>query len=182
MEREQALVAELERLKAKNRRLREGVIDVDDYEAGIADMESKIHGLQEVGGLGEMKLGEKLKANWKKLFFDPQERISRTAFWLSYAVLLTLSVLVISACGIVLEELESRSGHTLLWGLGLMIFILLLLGHLWCFLALTAKRLHDSSMSALWVLTGAFLGIVLIVLPCLPSTKGPNKYGEKPFI
>lgn len=57
------------------------------------------------------------------------------------------------------------------------------LGTLLPALAVTARRLHDTDRTGLWILIGfiPFIGgIVLLIFCCLDSTPGDNQYGPNP--
>ena len=50
-------------------------------------------------------------------------------------------------------------------------------------LAVTVRRLHDTSKSGWWILIGLIPivgGIVLLVFTVLPGDRGPNQYGDDP--
>lgn len=102
-------------------------------------------------------------------FRDFSARTPRTEYWLAAAVtaallIILLPVLLIPVAGAVLY---------------LLAFCFLAVP----FLAVTARRLHDVSRSAWWLLAGIFpvLGLgVLIFFTVRPGDQGDNLYGASP--
>ena len=97
-------------------------------------------------------------------------RASRSEFWfyfLSVSLLYTVLILLASA----ISEF-----------LGVLVYAILILGLLLPSLAVTVRRLHDSSKSGWWLLLGfvPFAGIVLLIFYLLPSDVGENAYGVIP--
>jgi len=65
--------------------------------------------------------------------------------------------------------------------IGILIYVVIVLGSIIPSVAVSARRLHDSNKSGWYQLIGLvpFIGgIALIVLYALPSDKGENKYGS----
>ena len=65
--------------------------------------------------------------------------------------------------------------------IGILIYVVIVLGSIIPSVAVSARRLHDSNKSGWYQLIGLvpFIGgIALIVLYTLPSDKGENKYGS----
>ena len=97
-------------------------------------------------------------------------RARRSEFW--YWFLANIGVGVIVVILFVISRI-----------LGDLIYIVWLLGIIVPNLAVGCRRLHDSGKSGWLQLIGIipfFGGIVLLVLFCLDSTPGPNKYGPSP--
>jgi uncharacterized membrane protein YhaH (DUF805 family) len=111
-----------------------------------------------------------------KQYADFAGRARRTEFWM-----FTLFSAIIS---IVLGLLDSLLGLAFVEGtmsgwLGMLYALAVLLPSL----AVTVRRLHDTSRSGWWVLIGLVPivgGIVLIVFCAMPGNMGANAYGPDP--
>ena len=95
------------------------------------------------------------------LLFFYRGRIDRKTYWLSCFI----GFIVLS----ILAHIEPIVGEN--------IVVPLLFSILYIFLPLTVKRLHDTNRSREWVFW-IFVPIVLIVVLCLPGTRGSNQYGK----
>lgn len=103
-------------------------------------------------------------------FFNFQDRARRAEYWW----FMVWSFLTACALGIVSIMLDFKIPD------GMLMFI----GLIWAipFLAVTVRRLHDSSKSGWWVLLLFFppLDIILLILMLIDSTPATNKYGPNP--
>jgi len=91
-------------------------------------------------------------------------------------------MVIIIPITIVLGFMIVMSSESVMFLMGLLIIVSI--GVLVPTIALSARRLHDISISG-WFQLLTFIpyigGIVLLVLYCLPSKKGTNKYGPNPY-
>lgn len=103
-------------------------------------------------------------------FFNFQDRARRAEYWW----FMVWSFLTACALGIVSIMLDFKIPD------GMLMFI----GLIWAipFLAVTVRRLHDSSKSGWWVLLLFFppLDIILLILMLIDSTPATNRYGPNP--
>jgi uncharacterized membrane protein YhaH (DUF805 family) len=107
-----------------------------------------------------------------RLYLDLRGRINRRRFWLHGV----LSLLVVGIVGMALLEIAGLHPDRAERLVNLLIA--------WPAIAISAKRWHDRDRSAWWVL------IVLVPLigqlwtlidnGFVPSTKGPNRFGDQP--
>ena len=144
------------------------------------------------------------KRHWLEIYFSFNGRISRKAYWLYcflpvpiFAIIISFIIaFIFGAVGIKYSEHAAELVVNVLFGL-----------FLWMILATMSKRLHDSNSSMGCALTYVIIGLfafhgrdrwselsndvylvsglfnlILFILLCRPSTKGPNEYGEKPFV
>lgn len=94
-------------------------------------------------------------------------RATRTDFWM-FVLFNILALIVLLVLGSLIKPL------IFLYGLYCLAVII-------PNLAITVRRLHDTSRSGWWWFIGfvpVVGGIILLVFMCLPSTPGPNQYGE----
>ena len=109
------------------------------------------------------------------LLLSLRGRISRSVYWLSY-------VLLISISGVLVGQLlggEQASFHDVAQAVGPFV----ILATLYINLTISVKRLHDVGYSGFLALA-MFVPLVNIAftiwLGILPGTAGPNPYGEAP--
>jgi len=105
-------------------------------------------------------------------YVDFKSRSRRKAYWMFFLV----QTIAILACLIVVGGIIGRN-------LAYNIVNLYLLLSIIPTLALTARRLHDTGRSAYWMLLGfvpALGSIAIIVLCCIDSETGSNKWGPNP--
>jgi uncharacterized membrane protein YhaH (DUF805 family) len=119
-------------------------------------------------------------------------RAARSEFWwfalFQFLVALVVYAIFGALIGMTMSPEVMMSGGPS-GGAFAMFFVLMLL--LYAFsalnlvpgLAVSARRLHDRDMSALWLFI-AFVPLVgpiaLLVIFCLPGTPGPNRFGADP--
>jgi uncharacterized membrane protein YhaH (DUF805 family) len=98
-------------------------------------------------------------------------RARRAEYW-QFTLLMAVGIAFLIA-------IRDLGGSTL----GAALLALFWLGMFLPSLAVSVRRLHDTSRSGWWVLI-SFLplvgGVVLLVFDCLEGTKGPNRYGPDP--
>lgn len=111
-----------------------------------------------------------------ELYFSPHGRINRSTWWIhniiatviGWAVGLTLYALMLST------NPEAETGATVL-------LLLPILVKVWCYIALSTKRLHDQDLSAWWLLLILipFIGALLFIgmVGFGKGTEGQNGYG-----
>jgi uncharacterized membrane protein YhaH (DUF805 family) len=102
-------------------------------------------------------------------------RSSRTEFWRFFL----LSVLLYVGCG-VLAGVTGTSWRTGFHG----ILLLIVLGLVIPTMAVQVRRLHDRELSGWFILLSfiPYIGhVILLVLLCLPGTRGPNRFGADPI-
>ena len=137
-----------------------------------------------------------------QLLFSFQGRLNRKPYWLtSIAIVVLVLILLALALGFAFDREFGKSISLVL------ILVILYIPLLWVGLALGAKRLHDRSKSAWWLLLfylvpsllsgaanrmdgGGFIlhlaGFAITVwafveLGCLRGTVGPNQFGPDPL-
>ncbi|MBY0309658.1 DUF805 domain-containing protein [Patescibacteria group bacterium] len=121
-------------------------------------------------------------------YADFKGRASRKGYWmfiLWYFLVLFGSVFGVGLLQIVFMGADAQAGSNiiipLLFGV---LFLGLLLGLLVPVIALHVRRLHDIGYSGWWYLL-SFIpylgGLIVLVLMCLPSQEGTNKYGPHPY-
>lgn len=102
-------------------------------------------------------------------------RASRTEFWM-FCVFQFLAGL---AC-IILDNLMETVLYGEVFG---WVYILYIVGTLLPTLAVQARRLHDSNMSAWFILLAfiPYVGVIaLLIMLALEGTKGENRFGQQP--
>lgn len=107
-----------------------------------------------------------------RLYLSLRGRISRRRFWLHGV----LALLVVGIVGMALLEIAGMHPDRAERLVNLLIA--------WPAIAISAKRWHDRDRSAWWVLVVLIPLIgqlwTLIDNGFVPSTKGPNRFGEQP--
>lgn len=61
------------------------------------------------------------------------------------------------------------------------VFLFVLIGSIYCYMAITAKRLHDlgrSGYEALWLFVPIISIIALVLLCAVPGEPGPNRFAR----
>lgn len=111
--------------------------------------------------------------DWGYLLFAFDGRINRAKFWLAYAILWIVSVVIIGA----VVAMDSSFGYFI----GAVFYI----GLIWVGLAVNIKRWHDRDKSGWWVLI-AFIPLIggiwaLVETGFLEGTQGSNQYGPDPL-
>jgi uncharacterized membrane protein YhaH (DUF805 family) len=104
------------------------------------------------------------------LYLGVKGRIPRHTFWLHGVLSLLLLMIVVNALLSVANVDRDISGK------------LVNLLFAWPCIAVSAKRLHDFNFSAWWLLvnlTGIGL-LVMLVIGCVPGTRGANRFGVDP--
>ncbi len=101
-------------------------------------------------------------------------RSTRKQFWL-----FTLTAfLILVACAVIDTNVFGTDPESALVLTGIANLI-----HLLPSIAVTVRRLHDTDRSG-WMLLLAFIPVIgqvaLLVIACLPSTPGPNRFGAQP--
>lgn len=114
-----------------------------------------------------------MNAYWDTMrrYVEFSGRSSRRQFWLFTMFLFLLGIIAVVIDAALGEGPEGGPG---------IVFGLLYLSHLLPSLAVTVRRLHDIDRSGWWVLL-SFVPLVgqiaMIVFLCMPSTRGPNRFG-----
>ena len=111
-----------------------------------------------------------------ELYFSPRGRINRLKWWLhnliatlvGWSIGLTLYVLMLSTN----PEAETEA---------IVLLLLPISVKVWCYTALSIKRLHDQDLPAWWLLLTLipFVGALLLIgmVGFGKGTEGPNGYG-----
>lgn len=104
----------------------------------------------------------------KNQYFNFEGRATRQQFWM-YILFYVILYIVINIIGAILGD----TVHGILSGLVSLALLLPTLG-------ISVRRLHDTDRSGWWYLIGflPFIGIVLLVFFCLPSTEGENRFNK----
>ncbi len=121
-------------------------------------------------------------------YADFSGRTSRKEFWMFQLMMLLIVVvfftlLTVFGIGLASSGTENSSG-TLFFALWFIPIALFMLAIIVPSIAIAVRRLHDIGRSGWWYLI-SFVpwvgGIIIIVLECLPSQKGTNKWGANPY-
>lgn len=119
--------------------------------------------------------------NWffdaiKNRYADFDGRASRQEFWM-FNLFYLLFVIAISL--LIIPFGNSETGLNIIFGI-IVVYSLGLAIPIW---AVTARRLHDIGLSGWWSLLSfiPYLGtVVLLIMCCMDSKPGSNKYGNNP--
>ena len=120
-----------------------------------------------------MGIGESLKRGFKN-FYNPYGRATRSEFWWYW-----LLVLILTSFFGVTGGFVSGHGPEQVWvgiifdAIGVVFGASLVCAQI--------RRLHDTDRSGwnvCWSFIPFFGGLYVLYLLCLPSTPGPNRYGE----
>ena len=119
--------------------------------------------------------------NWffdaiKNRYADFDGRASRQEFWM-FNLFYLLFVIAISL--LIIPFGNSETGLNIIFGI-LVVYSLGLAIPIW---AVTVRRLHDIGLSGWWSLLSfiPYLGtVVLLIMCCMDSKPGSNKYGNNP--
>lgn len=121
-----------------------------------------------------MGFGDAVRTCWSK-YGDIDGRAARPEFWWWVLFIAIIQVAASVLLGIVLTIF--RDAGFLQW-LGVLVFMVVLLGLLLPTITVSVRRLHDRDLSGWWYLLSLVpIGnIVLFVWYLLPGTPGPNRY------
>jgi len=113
-------------------------------------------------------------------YADFKGRSTRKEYWMFVLmyVVLVLGVTVLMTISTFSDSLE------VIGTIVSLLFAILLLGTFIPALAILVRRLHDIGWSGWWCLLNFIPyigGLILIILCCIPSQKGTNKYGENKY-
>ena len=119
--------------------------------------------------------------NWffdaiKNRYADFDGRASRQEFWM-FNLFYLLFVIAISL--LIIPFGNSETGLNIIFGI-IVVYSLGLAIPIW---AVTVRRLHDIGLSGWWSLLSfiPYLGtVVLLIMCCMDSKPGSNKYGNNP--
>lgn len=119
--------------------------------------------------------------NWffdaiKNRYADFDGRASRQEFWM-FNLFYLLFVIAISL--LIIPFGNSETGSNIIFGI-IAVYSLGLAIPIW---AVTVRRLHDIGLSGWWSLLSfiPYLGtVVLLIMCCMDSKPGSNKYGNNP--
>ena len=119
--------------------------------------------------------------NWffdviKNRYADFDGRASRQEFWM-FNLFYLLFVIAISL--LIIPFGNSETGLNIIFGI-IVIYSLGLAIPIW---AVTVRRLHDIGLSGWWSLLSfiPYLGtVILLIMCCMDSKPGSNKYGNNP--
>lgn len=131
-----------------------------------------------------MSLVEATRTCLKK-YADFTGRARRSEFWWFYLAS-TLAVLAVYVVGLVLAGIAgavSDTAGSIVGVLFLIVYLALALALFVPFLAVSARRLHDTDKSGWFYLLGLIPfvgGIIMIVLWATEGTAGPNRFGASP--
>jgi uncharacterized membrane protein YhaH (DUF805 family) len=91
-------------------------------------------------------------------------------FWLFYVIVAVAAYVAMSQGGILAT-------------IGLLALVIFSIGSIIPSLAVAVRRLHDTGRSGWWLLINfiPFGGLVLLIFYLLPSTPGPNAFGNPPM-
>jgi uncharacterized membrane protein YhaH (DUF805 family) len=112
-----------------------------------------------------------------KKYADFEGRARRAEFWL-FALLLTAAALACAFSIVLLRDVFGGGAGAL----GAAALFVVLAGTMIPGLAVSFRRLHDSGLSAWWLLIQIvpFGSLVLLYFYLRPGTAGPNPYGPDP--
>lgn len=109
------------------------------------------------------------------LFFRLSGRVSRAAYFLAGLLIAVVQVFVLYRFTLVTPE----SAEAQAWA---MIFFVVFVASVWCYVALTVKRLHDINRPGI-IAVALFVPVISIaayIALCLfPGDPGPNQYGAR---
>jgi uncharacterized membrane protein YhaH (DUF805 family) len=136
-------------------------------------------------------------------FLSLRGRVSRQEFWLGYLAIIVIALILVHSLPypggatyfLPGDTADNEAWRNELVSFGWPEFISLALT--WPVIAIYAKRLHDLSLSAWWLLllpAATFIAglselnrlpvvayfLLLLVLGFLPGSNGPNRFGEDP--
>jgi uncharacterized membrane protein YhaH (DUF805 family) len=102
-------------------------------------------------------------------------------FVLFQTLFITAVIALLVFAAVVTSDVEQALGVAIV---GMVVLVLISLGLLLPVIALTVRRFHDMGYSGWWYLL-TFIpylgGLVVLVMMCLPSQEGSNKYGSHPY-
>lgn len=114
---------------------------------------------------------------------DLTGRSCRSEFWWSYlafSLAYLACFIVIAIIGSICALISQTFGSIVT---GLLILVLSVVT-IYVFLIISVRRLHDIDFRGWWLLLSLIptIGaIAIIVMECLPGTRGPNRFGEDPL-
>ncbi|WP_375396222.1 DUF805 domain-containing protein [uncultured Sphingomonas sp.] len=117
-------------------------------------------------------------------YADFQGRSSRSEYWMFALGIVILYALMAGLLALVVAGMPRGGGTMAVVYLLYAVFAIVLLGLIVPSIAVQVRRLHDQDKTGWLVLIGLIPylgGIVVLVLMCLPGTKGPNKFGPDPL-
>jgi uncharacterized membrane protein YhaH (DUF805 family) len=117
----------------------------------------------------------------KNKYADFSGRATRTEYWY-YTLFNCLFFLVMGFIGSMIDMILNGQGQGFVTPL---IQVSMSFGLMLPSCAVFIRRLHDTGRSGWWSLAGLIPilgGIVLLVLVCLPSQTGPNRFGPDPAL
>lgn len=122
-----------------------------------------------------------------KRYFDFSGRSRRLEYWmfvlLFYGVLLAMAVAMAMSDFGGEPEGETSSVIEAVGPIGLILFVVFILGSIIPAIAVQVRRFHDQDKSGLFILLNFIPyigGLVVLVMMCLDGTPGQNRYGPDP--
>lgn len=120
-----------------------------------------------------------------KRYAEFHGRSTRTEFWM-YTLFQFLLMMLILAIAIPVAMAsggnERQAAGRMLWAM--IPIAVIALGFAVPTIAVTVRRLHDQNLSG-WLYLLSFVpylgGLAILVMMCLPGTKGPNRFGPDPL-
>ncbi len=118
-------------------------------------------------------------------YADFSGRSRRKEYWM-FVLLQLIIYAVVGLIATMMVGADSATGDGALGifsGVGLILFVIVILALFIPTLAVTVRRFHDQDKSG-WFILLNFIpyigGIIVFVFMCLEGTKGPNRFGDDP--
>jgi uncharacterized membrane protein YhaH (DUF805 family) len=116
-------------------------------------------------------------------YADFSGRSRRKEYWMFLLLQLILYAAVALVALVLFSADDGNAGFGLFSGMGLILFLIIILALFIPTLAVTVRRFHDQDKSGWFVLLGLIPfvgGLIVLVFMCLEGTHGPNQYGPDP--
>ena len=116
-------------------------------------------------------------------YADFSGRSRRKEYWMFLLLQLILYAAVALVALVLFSADDGNAGLGLFSGMGLILFLIIILALFIPTLAVTVRRFHDQDKSGWFVLLNFIPyigGIIVFVFMCLEGTRGPNRFGDDP--
>jgi uncharacterized membrane protein YhaH (DUF805 family) len=116
-------------------------------------------------------------------YADFSGRSRRKEYWMFLLLQLILYAAVALVALVLFSADDGNAGFGLFSGMGLILFLIIILALFIPTLAVTVRRFHDQDKSGWFVLLNFIPyigGIIVFVFMCLEGTRGPNRFGDDP--
>ena len=116
-------------------------------------------------------------------YADFSGRSRRKEYWMFLLLQLILYAAVALVALVLFSADDGNGGFGLFSGMGLILFLIIILALFIPTLAVTVRRVHDQDKSGWFVLLNFIPyigGIIVFVFMCLEGTRGPNRFGDDP--